>query len=78
MTERSNWMTPDDVCKFLSLPSRATLYAQRYRGDPPGSLAILVGRHLRWDPEDIDVWLDDLKTRRRSTSVGTTIGQSDD
>jgi predicted DNA-binding transcriptional regulator AlpA len=74
MPERIKWMTADDVCEFLGLPSRATLYAQRYRGDPPGSLAVLVGRHLRWDPEDIDTWLNDLKTSRRSRSVGSPNG----
>jgi predicted DNA-binding transcriptional regulator AlpA len=76
MPERTKWMTAEDVCEFLDLPSRATLYAQRYRGDPPGSLAVLVGRHLRWDPDDIDAWLDDLKASRRSTSVGTVTGSS--
>jgi hypothetical protein len=74
MPERIKWMTADDVCEFLDLPSRATLYAQRYRGDPPGSLAVLVGRHLRWDPEDIDGWLNDLKTSRRSSSVASPDG----
>jgi predicted DNA-binding transcriptional regulator AlpA len=59
-------MSADEVCEMLSLPSRATLYAQKYRGDPPGSLAIRVGRHLRWDPCDLDAWLEELKAERRS------------
>jgi hypothetical protein len=50
MTATARLMTPDEVCEMFGLPSRATLYAQRYRGDPPGSLAILVGRHLRMGP----------------------------
>lgn len=57
-------LTSDEVCDLLGLPGRATLYSQRYRGDPPGSLAIRVGRYLRWDPEDLSSWLDDLKTER--------------
>ena len=55
------WMNPDEVCEMLGLPSRATLYAQRYRGVPPGSLAVRVGRHLRWDPRDLEAWLDELR-----------------
>jgi len=78
MPERIKWMTADDVCAFLDLPSRATLYAQRYRGDPPGSLAVLIGRHLRWDPVDLDAWLNDLKTSRRSDSVAAMIRPFDD
>ena len=57
----SRLMKPDEVCDMLGLPSRATLYAQRYRGDPPGSLAVRVGRHLRWDPRDLEAWLNELK-----------------
>jgi predicted DNA-binding transcriptional regulator AlpA len=70
-------LSADDVCELLGVPSRATLYAQRYRGDPPGSLAILVGRHLRWDPNEIDAWLDDLKAGRRSNWNSATTRSSD-
>jgi excisionase family DNA binding protein len=61
----SRLMTPDEVCEMLGLPSRATLYTQRYRGEPPGSLAVRVGRHLRWDPSDLDAWLEDLKAAQQ-------------
>jgi predicted DNA-binding transcriptional regulator AlpA len=57
-------LTAEEVCSLLGFPSRATLYAQRYRREPPGSLAIPVGRYLRWDPDDLAEWLDGLKTRR--------------
>jgi hypothetical protein len=38
-------LTAEEVCSLLGFPSRATLYAQRYRREPPGSLAIPVGRY---------------------------------
>jgi predicted DNA-binding transcriptional regulator AlpA len=70
-------LTTDDVCELLGLPSRASLYSTRYRGEPPGSLAIRVGKYLRWDPYELDVWLEDLKVRRRSNWDGAKKGSSD-
>jgi predicted DNA-binding transcriptional regulator AlpA len=61
MTDFERLLTADEVCCLLGLPGRASLYSQRYRGDPPGSLAVRVGRYLRWDPGDIERWLQDLK-----------------
>jgi predicted DNA-binding transcriptional regulator AlpA len=61
MVRTQKMLTATDVCELLALPSRATLYAQRYRGDAPGSLAVRIGRYLRWDPDDLEAWLDALK-----------------
>lgn len=64
MHSDSDLLTPEEVVEFLRLPSRATLYAQRYRGEPPGSLAITVGRHLRWIAGDLNTYLEEQKLKR--------------
>ena len=76
MLDASRLMTPDEVCALLGLPGRSTLYAQRYRGDPPGCLGVLVGRHLRWDPADLQAWLDELKADRRTQSGASSLAQT--
>ena len=70
MTRLGKLLTSDEVCDLLRLPSKASLYAQRYRGDPPGSLAIRVGRYLRWDPDDLSSWLEGQKAASRNGRVG--------
>jgi predicted DNA-binding transcriptional regulator AlpA len=50
-------LSPPEVADWLGVPV-ATLYAQRYHGDPPGTLGMRVGRHLRFDRTDIQAWLD--------------------
>jgi excisionase family DNA binding protein len=50
-------MTVSEVAAFLQIPE-ATLYQWRYRGIGPR--AFRVGRHLRYRPEDVRVWLEAL------------------
>ena len=64
MTLTREMLSPEDVCKRLNLPSPATLYSQRYRGVAPGCLAIKVGRHLRWDLDDLEAWVEEQKRRQ--------------
>ncbi|WP_214407383.1 helix-turn-helix transcriptional regulator [Pseudonocardia lacus] len=45
--------TVQDVAQFLSVP-RKTLYQWRNRGYGPP--ARRIGRHLRYDPEDVRSW----------------------
>lgn len=40
--------------------SRATLYRQRYVGEPPGSLGFRVGRHVPFRGRDIDQFIEQL------------------
>ena len=40
----------------------ATLYRWRYVGTGPP--AIKVGRHLRFDPDDLEMWIGQNKNRR--------------
>lgn len=42
--------------------SPATLYRQRYVGDPPGSLGFRVGRHVRFRCSDIEQLIEQLST----------------
>ena len=52
-------LTTADLATMLQIPV-ASLYAQRYRGVPPGSLGIQVGKHLRFRAADVDHWLDEM------------------
>ncbi len=45
-----------DVSAFLGIPV-GTLYQWRHRGRGPR--ARKVGRHLRYDPADVQAWLDE-------------------
>ncbi len=49
-------LTPKDVSELLGVPVR-TLYA--WRRIDRGPRAIVVGRHLRWDPSEVRRWLDE-------------------
>lgn len=51
VTER-RW-TPDDVATYLGVPVE-TLYAWRKKGIGPR--AARIGRHLRWNPDDVRAW----------------------
>ena len=57
-------LTSTEVAELLGLPV-SSLYAQRYRGEPPGSLAIPVGRFLRLLPSDIEAFVAERRQGRR-------------
>ena len=57
------------VSDVVGLPV-ATLYQQRHRRVGVGALAIRVGRHLRWRPEDIEAWLDAQSEKAQEEAVG--------
>jgi predicted DNA-binding transcriptional regulator AlpA len=50
-------LTLTEVARFLGL-SPASLYRQRYVGDPPGSLGFRVGRHVRFRRVDLEMWIE--------------------
>lgn len=56
------------VSKWVGLPV-ATLYQQRHQRISVGGLAIRVGRHLRWRPDDVRAWLDEQARQAREESV---------
>ena len=57
------------VSDLVGLPV-ATLYQQRHRRIGVGGLAIKVGRHLRWRPEDLEGWLDEKSEQARNERLG--------
>lgn len=57
------------VAEVSGLP-KATLYQQRHKRLGIGALAIKVGRHLRWRPEDLEAWLDDQSAKAQREAVG--------
>jgi excisionase family DNA binding protein len=51
----SQLLTARYLAELLQVPAK-TIYAWRYKGQgPPG---VLVGRHLRFRPEDVAAWLE--------------------
>jgi DNA-binding transcriptional MerR regulator len=50
----------EDVAEYLGVPIK-TLYAWRRRGQGPRCRR--VGKHLRYDPEDVRVWFLSLDER---------------
>jgi excisionase family DNA binding protein len=52
-----------ELAKLLQVPV-ATIYRWRHRGEGPEP--IRVGRHLRFDPADVAVWLE----TRKAASAG--------
>lgn len=51
--ERRSLGKPDEVAAYVGL-AVSTLYDQRRRGVGLGALAFRVGRHLRWNWDDVD------------------------
>lgn len=47
-------LTPEQLSEFLGIPV-GTIYQWRYTGTGP--VALKVGRHLRYRPEDVETWL---------------------
>lgn len=57
------YLTPEDVAELLALPSVETLYQwRRKRTGPP---AFRVGKHLRYDPADLQLWIAGLIDQER-------------
>ena len=64
-TIRRNLANLDEIVEFTGLPER-TIYSQVRRGVSVGGLAFKVGKHLRWDWDDVDAWIAQQKTARRA------------
>ncbi|MFG2458704.1 helix-turn-helix transcriptional regulator [Streptomyces sp. NPDC048523] len=52
------YLTPEDLVVMLRLPSVDTVYQWRRKGTGPRGFR--VGRHLRFDPEDVRAWVESL------------------
>lgn len=57
-----------EVAELVGLP-QSTIYQQRHRRVGIGGLAIRVGRHLRWRPEDLERWLEEQAEQAREEAV---------
>ncbi|MET9408143.1 helix-turn-helix domain-containing protein [Streptomyces sp. NPDC002935] len=55
------YLTPEDLVILLRLPSVETVYQWRRKGTGPRGFR--VGRHLRFDPQDVRAWVDSLRER---------------
>jgi len=55
-------LTVEEVASWLRLPV-ASIYAQRYRGDPPGSLGFVCGRYVRFASSEVKQWIEEQKER---------------
>ncbi|MFE0729931.1 helix-turn-helix transcriptional regulator [Streptomyces antibioticus] len=54
----TQYLTPEDLVTLLRLPSVETVYQWRRKGIGPRGFR--VGRYLRFDPEDVRVWVASL------------------
>jgi predicted DNA-binding transcriptional regulator AlpA len=50
------FLTPDDLVEMFDLPSVETVY--QWRRKRTGPRGFRVGRHLRFDPADVQAWVD--------------------
>ncbi|MFE5257537.1 helix-turn-helix transcriptional regulator [Streptomyces coelicoflavus] len=53
------YLTPEDLVSLFRLPSVDTVYQWRRKGTGPTGFR--VGRHLRFDPDDVRVWVESLR-----------------
>lgn len=54
------YLTPDDLVEMFELPSIETVY--QWRRKHTGPRGFRVGRHLRFDPADVQTWVDSLRS----------------
>jgi excisionase family DNA binding protein len=56
-------LPPKEVSERLGGVPVATLYLWRHRGDGPP--AIKIGRHLRYDEDDLEAWIEARRSESR-------------
>ncbi|SCD37331.1 Helix-turn-helix domain-containing protein [Streptomyces sp. BpilaLS-43] len=56
----TRYLTPDDLVEMFELPSVETVY--QWRRKRTGPRGFRVGRHLRFDPDDVRVWVDSRRS----------------
>ncbi|MEH0397667.1 helix-turn-helix domain-containing protein [Streptomyces sp. B21-088] len=57
----SRYLTPDDLVEMFELPSVETVY--QWRRKRTGPRGFRVGRHLRFDPDDVRAWVDSRRSK---------------
>ncbi|MFI9561901.1 helix-turn-helix transcriptional regulator [Streptomyces rishiriensis] len=58
------YLTPEDLVELFELPSVQTVY--QWRRKHIGPRGFRVGRHVRYDPEDVRAW---VKSRMEGTAA---------
>ncbi|WP_046705732.1 helix-turn-helix domain-containing protein [Streptomyces europaeiscabiei] len=58
------YLTPEDLVEMFELPSVQTVY--QWRRKRTGPRGFRVGRHVRYDPEDVRAW---VKSCKEGTAV---------
>ncbi|MFC9493382.1 MULTISPECIES: helix-turn-helix domain-containing protein [unclassified Streptomyces] len=53
------YLTPDDLVEMFDLPSVETVY--QWRRKRVGPRGFRVGRHLRYAPDDVRIWVESLQ-----------------
>ena len=53
----ARYLTPSDVAELLGVPIETVYQWRRKRTGPRG---FRVGRHLRYDPDDVRAWVESL------------------
>lgn len=66
--EREPLLDIREVSRWVGVPV-ASIYQWRHQRTGLGALAIKVGAHLRWRPEDVRAWLDDQAQQAREESI---------
>ncbi|MFG3069894.1 helix-turn-helix transcriptional regulator [[Kitasatospora] papulosa] len=56
----SRYLTPGDLVEMFELPSVETVY--QWRRKRTGPRGFRVGRHLRFDPDDVRAWVDSRRS----------------
>ncbi|MFH9242338.1 helix-turn-helix domain-containing protein [Streptomyces anulatus] len=56
----SRYLTPDDLVEMFELPSVETVY--QWRRKRTGPRGFRLGRHLRFDPDDVRAWVDSRRS----------------
>ncbi|MFI7564953.1 helix-turn-helix transcriptional regulator [Streptomyces sp. SAS_281] len=56
----TRYLTPDDLVEMFELPSVETVY--QWRRKRTGPRGFRVGRHLRFDPDDVRAWVDSRRS----------------
>ncbi|MFC7843694.1 helix-turn-helix transcriptional regulator [Streptomyces sp. NPDC057382] len=60
----ARYLTPEDLVELFELPSVETVY--QWRRKRIGPRGFRVGRHLRYDPDDVRAW---VKSRMEGTAA---------
>ena len=61
-------LTGEEVAARLKVP-RSTLTGWRYKGDGPPSFR--VGKHLRYDADELERWLQQQAAKQQAKGTGT-------